>query len=128
MGVEISKKYLSGLLPDSELDGSGRGGYVLGVQKEGRLEPFLKTGGMAAKGLNGQVEPLKLYKTNTPFEDNVWVVVGVARNEMMFGMGSQIVRDLTIAILLALPFWNNWRPPGGYRRNQAHPLPGKMYW
>ena len=127
MGVEISENYLEEMLPARELDSQNQGSYMLArLAEDGSFEPMVVTGAgilttdsLAAEttrydslyrlSLRGKdayagVSRLHLYNTNTPFADEVWVVAGVEGEQELFGIGSKIVRNLLIAILVGLMF------------------------
>lgn len=132
MGVEVSVRYLEKLLPARELDDEGKSGYLLAEYGEdGSLLPLVSTFPMLnASGKErtatreteydslrklgkdekkegtfyADISRLRLYNTNTPFEDRVWVVAGVQSCDKLFGMGSRIVIQLLAAILIGLAF------------------------
>ena len=132
LGVEISTRYLTKILPARELDDGGNGGYMLAeygadgsllplvstlhetvimegekVQSQETVYDSLRELGMEEKteaSLYADISRLRLYNTNTPYEDRAWVVAGVQSKEKLFGMGSRIVLHLLLAILIGLAF------------------------
>ena len=54
--------------------------------------------------LYASAKKLHLYNTNTPFEDEEWLLVGIQKDDAIFGIGQQILWKVLAAILAALVF------------------------
>lgn len=133
MGVEISASHIQDMLPSSELNKNEQSGYMLVKSTEkdrwaplvasGILGERLKAAGTVLRveeskfdqvyvlnedkadgELYASAKKLHLYNTNTPFEDEEWFLVGVQKDDAIFGIGRQILWKVLAAILVALVF------------------------
>lgn len=133
MGIEVSDATLAGLLPSSELNDGEQSGYVIAQSDEaGRLLPFFLSGSAAKRGISletplelkdggytdfYQVEnlglqqsyyakavPFPMYNSNTPFEQNSWVLIGIQSGDSLFGLGHRIERNFILAVACAILF------------------------
>ncbi|QNM04534.1 ATP-binding protein [Qiania dongpingensis] len=129
MGIDISTKYLQDLMPYSELNQYSS--YLLAERTEdGSYIPLVSTGTIVSLGdekpesisleetkydglyaiesddekLYASVREMHLYNTNAPFSERVWVLAGVMEESGLFGIGSAVLRNLSMAILLSLVF------------------------
>lgn len=133
LGIELSQKHISGLLPFKELNSGDQSGYVLMKHKNSGWTPVISTGMLATRQLQQQpviemreteyenlfqieneagentdlyasVSQFHLYNTNTVFGDEVWAVAGIQQEVNLFGIGDRIVRALNFAIIVSLIF------------------------
>ena len=133
MGVEVSGSHIQDMLPSSELNKNEQSGYMLVKSTEkNRWRPLVASGilGERLKALGtvlnvedskfdqvyilnedkadgelyASAKKLHLYNTNTPFEEEEWFLVGIQKNEAIFGIGRQILWKVLAAILVALVF------------------------
>lgn len=134
LGVEISVPYFVKYLPKNELDTDDENGYLLLEQTgDGKIRPLIAEGTTEAYriGSNDQVEleetkyrslyqlsssvsdgrkmyacmePFRLYNTNAPFSDTVWILAGFRSSESLFGAREDIVKHLFLSLFIALLF------------------------
>ena len=129
LGIELSESYLKDFLPFREINDTSS--YVLAqAEADGTWRPILATGtvlsdtkvsdrisldetdysnlfqvsGSIRDEAFATVKELRLYNTNTPFSDRVWILAGVQRESTLFGVGQTILRNMTLAIAVALVF------------------------
>ena len=131
LGVELSLSYLESMLPSEELKDKNTGSYLLGIEKDSDTEiTNVLISGEDYSQVNGtneiteiyteknrqlikndmdediycDVEYLTLYNTNTPFEQQRWVLTGIIRGRNLFRFSSTVEKTLvrgTIATLMA---------------------------
>ena len=131
LGVELSLSYLEDMLPSEELKDKDAGSYLLGIEKESDTEiTNVLISGADYSMVNGDkkvteiyteknrqfiqndmdediycdVEYLTLYNTNTPFEQQRWVLTGIVRGKNLFRFSSTVEKTLirgTLATLIA---------------------------
>lgn len=131
LGVELSLSYLEDMLPSEELKDKDAGSYLLGIEKESDTEiTNVLISGADYSMVNGDkkvteiyteknrqliqndmdediycdVEYLTLYNTNTPFEQQRWVLTGIVRGRNLFRFSSTVEKTLirgTLATLIA---------------------------
>lgn len=133
MGVSITQDYLTSLLEADELFENKAGVYFLGItQDEGKTVQKVCANGSAYrtyfgdsdilsykkkgsiyqisgnketnKEVYGYVKPLNLYNTNTPFEKEQWVLIGMVGNNQVLSFSKQIKNSIVISIVIALFF------------------------
>lgn len=133
MGVEVSCSHIVDMLPSGELNKNELSGYLLVKSTEkNKWAPLVASGvlGERLKALgpslqardskfdqvyildedkdDGQLyasaKKLHLYNTNTPFEEEEWLLVGIQKDDAIFGIGQQILWKVLAAILTALVF------------------------
>ena len=134
LGVEVSVPYFVKYLPKNELDTDDENGYLLLAQDaDGKIRPLIAEGTTEAyrigekselefkktryRGLyelagsisgSGKMyaclEPFRLYNTNAPFSDTVWMLAGFRSSESLFGAREDIVRHLFLSLFIALLF------------------------
>lgn len=117
LGVNLSEKYLSKLLPADELGDDGVGGYFIALYhpKEGEFSHVLGFGDTSGltEGENGRftvntqthyvsMAPLHLYNSNVPFTSHRWVVVGSLPHQAMLSFVRKMVIATLIAVVIAL--------------------------
>lgn len=132
-GVEITCQYLQELLPSEELNRHQQSGYLLVMStEEGKWNPMTATGILGERleragvtleaketdfsnvfsldedKADGEIyasaRKLHLYNSNTPFEQEQWMLIGLQKKEVIFGIGEQILRRVLAAVLTALVF------------------------
>lgn len=131
LGVELSLSYLEDMLPSEELKDKDAGSYLLGIEKNSDTEiTNVLISGSDYSMVNGDkkvteiytknnrqliknnlsediycdVEYLTLYNTNTPFEQQRWVLTGIVRGKNLFRFSSTVEKMLirgTLATLIA---------------------------
>ena len=131
LGVELSLSYLDSMLPSEELKDKDTGSYLLGIEKDSDTEiTNVLISGADYSMVNGNkkvtkiyteknrlliqnnldediycdVEYLTLYNTNTPFEQQRWVLTGIVRGKNLFHFSSTVEKTLvrgTLATLIA---------------------------
>lgn len=133
IGMEISEKYMTELLPAKELDSGNSSGYMLARSREdGVLEPVVITGSIRTvfgDGENIGIRPeekadplwkigdapesgtfygipyeLSLYNSNTPFSGDRWYLMGIQSGGSIFGMGKRLLKDMFLAVMAGLVF------------------------
>lgn len=134
MGVEINQPYIQDMLNFSELNGSQRSAYVLGVLDEeaGTISPVLSSGpfystqfydtdtltfspasgsaytldprAKTSEKLSMALAPFQLYNTNTPFAQQEWVLAGVVAQNDLLAFSSQIRSNAALSVLLCFLF------------------------
>lgn len=133
LGIEVSKVYVEEQLSSMESEYSDENNYLLGIYEDGGVVPYLSTGILAGRimadgdrmelnktgydklsqldcdlgtgeNIYASLSFMHLYNNNTPFEEDVWVVVGVQGHEYLFGIGDRVTTNIAIGILLALVF------------------------
>ena len=129
LGIEISETYLKDMLPFREINDSSS--YVLAeALPDGMWRPIVATGTIISdvrssesirldpadytdfykvdsSGKNetyATAKRLRLYNSNTPFSDRVWILAGVQQEGNLFGVGKTILRNVASAIAIALVF------------------------
>ncbi|MEG3029149.1 MAG: EAL domain-containing protein [Oscillospiraceae bacterium] len=131
IGVELATGYLEKLLPYSEVSYGGDGMYVLGITNDNgkTITPVVTSGpaygtffsnsekifptssgypGVAtikkddSYTLFSGVEELKLYNSNTVFSDDVWVLMGICREQDILGFFTDFSKHLGFATIFAL--------------------------
>ena len=131
LGVELSLSYLEDMLPSEELKDKDAGSYLLGIEKNSDTEItnvlisgsdysmvngdkkvteiYTKNNRQLIKNILSEdiycdVEYLTLYNTNTPFEQQRWVLTGIVRGKNLFRFSSTVEKMLirgTLATLIA---------------------------
>ena len=131
LGVELSLSYLEDMLPSEELKDKDAGSYLLGIEKDSDTEItnvlisgsdysmvngdkkvteiYTKNNRQLIKNILSEdiycdVEYLTLYNTNTPFEQQRWVLTGIVRGKNLFRFSSTVEKMLirgTLATLIA---------------------------
>ena len=131
LGVELSLSYLEDMLPSEELKDKDAGSYLIGIEKNSDTEItnvlisgsdysmvngdkkvteiYTKNNRQLIKNNLGEdiycdVEYLTLYNTNTPFEQQRWVLTGIVRGKNLFRFSSTVEKTLirgTLATLIA---------------------------
>ena len=131
LGVDLSLEYLENMLPSEELKDESAGSYLLGIEKNSDTEiTNVLISGADYSQINGSqkvteiynsrdkqmirndageeiycdVESLSLYNTNTPFEDQKWVLTGIIRGKNLFIFSNSVKKALlrgALATLLA---------------------------
>ena len=131
LGVELSLSYLEDMLPSEELKDKDAGSYLIGIEKNSDTEItnvlisgsdysmvngdkkvteiYTKKNRQLIKNNLGEdiycdVEYLTLYNTNTPFEQQRWVLTGIIRGKNLFRFSSTVEKTLvhgTLATLIA---------------------------
>lgn len=131
LGIEVSLSYLEDALPSEELKDEDTGSYLLGIKKDSDTEiTNVLISGNDYSRVNGSkkvtkvyteknrqlissnldediycdVENLALYKNNTPFEQQQWVLTGIVRGKNLFLFSDTVKKTLirgTLATLLA---------------------------
>lgn len=105
VGIEISFSYLQKLLDYSELIGSGNSGYVLAMKNSDQQyqsmflngpyysRSFQHSSQFTVEGTDAQyignnvycsVSPLNLYNSNTPYESQQWVLLGLVDKSELY--------------------------------------------
>ncbi len=126
LGIELLQEYLETLLPSKELQDDEYGSYMLAVAKKSsqELTPVVLSGDMlsanldaldsfvlsedavSAKDGNGEhyaaVKPLVLYNNNTPFEDEVWYLLGSVPKQQLFAFSNHLIRNLLISVAVTM--------------------------
>lgn len=152
IGVEISVDYIRQLLPYDELEADGQAAYVLAVSHGGELRPVV-TAGTAYKVLFDEEQPpelgkqekvnqhfyrmdartkepvygcvryMQLYNTNTPFENDRWLLMGIIRRSDLMSFSNGITQSLMVALGVSVALGVLGMLGGGI------PLPGpSMSW
>lgn len=131
-GVEISLRHLIDMLPSEEISEDNYNGYMMGqYEADGNLLPIAYTGTIAARTVieNDSIhlenmdypdlylvdgarrnddmavvamQQLHLYNSNTPFEDEIWVICGVREYNSLFGFGQDILLNFSVTLIVAL--------------------------
>lgn len=123
LGVELSLSYLEDMLPSEELKDKDAGSYLLGIEKESDTEiTNVLISGADYSMVNGDkkvteiyteknrqliqndmdediycdVEYLTLYNTNTPFEQQRWVLTGIVRGKNLFRFSRTGIREIDL--------------------------------
>lgn len=134
IGVEVSSAALKAMMPEAELNSGIQSGYMLAeYDGKGRLAPFCMSGEAVnynfredtpfqleetaypefykASGSHrnkvsfyANTAPFQLYNSNTPFEKNSWVLVGIQNEESLFGMASRMLKNVALAVVFSLIF------------------------
>lgn len=133
MGVEVSSSHIVDMLPAGELNKNEQSGYLLVKSTEkNKWAPLVASGVLGERlralgpylnvqeskfdqvytldededdgKLYASAKKLHLYNTNTPFEDEEWLLVGIQKDDAIFGIGQQILWKVLAAILVALVF------------------------
>lgn len=129
LGVELSLTYLESMLPSEELKDKTTGSYLLGIENNSDTEiTNVLISGMDYSQVNGKqktteiytendrtlikntldediycdVEYLTLYNTNTPFEQQRWVLTGIIRGKNLFQFSSTVEKTLVRGTLYTL--------------------------
>lgn len=132
-GVEISIRHLKDMLP-AEIDEADYSGYLVALRSgDGSLVPIAYTGSAAAgimvenasihldesaysdlyyiretrdsnEVMMASVQELSLYNSNTPFEEEVWLICGVQSYDALFGFGEDVVVQFAVSLLVAFVF------------------------
>lgn len=128
LGVEMNAKYLSHLLPYSELDKGNHGAYLLAMEKQDSpLQTVFMNGTQFVEGehwsfepasrdkrlsrlLNGKAEQeiygafaeVSLYHKNTPYGDEHWYLVGMLPENHLFAFSANIKAAMVITLLMNL--------------------------
>ncbi len=134
LGVEIAVSYLYDYLPTGELDENEEGGYMLAVVGEdGNYTPVAGTGVLyelvqeagdtftladtkydnlslienvtiGTQQIYGSAYPLKIYSTHNPYGDADWVLIGLTKEEELFGLSRQLYFWIVVALSIGLIF------------------------
>lgn len=123
VGAEITHEHLDSLLPEAEINESGGGSYCLAVRKGGEdsydivfangtmgdamtvdlkregEETYLKN---YSKKTYVAMEKLNLYDTNTPYEDDEWVLLATVPSSELFAFSRRISFILIAAVVLTV--------------------------
>ena len=129
LGVELSLSYLESMLPSEELKDKASGSYLLGIENNSDTEiTNVLISGTDYGQVNGKkktteiytendrtlirndldediycdVEYLTLYNTNTPFEQQRWVLTGIIRGKNLFRFSSTVEKTLRRGTLYTL--------------------------
>jgi len=132
IGVDMSVSHLTSLLTADTFSREALGSYVLGMRQEDgsirvacaagtsykqnfhaedslltlQTEPedniFSVTGSRSGTNLCAAVIPLELYDSNTAFEGDQWVLVGMQPAESLMAFSRQFQRTAIIAVVAAL--------------------------
>ncbi len=131
IGVELTTTYLESLLPSEELQGRDNGSYVLAEYEEGSSEfkvvawdgllfqkcfgnedtiqaqnltedGLFSTDGKNETKLIGNVNNLKIYNNNTPFEDTHLALVGILEENTLFAVSQEVRQVLLVAAVIVL--------------------------
>lgn len=133
MGYEISTQYLQTLLPGREIN-DNYGGYILMSYKELEHCKIITASGSVVRNMldnleevslipskynncyllsklqladsqaYGMLQELSIYNSNTPFSEEKWALLGITNTEVLFGVGDDLMRDLSMAILFSIGF------------------------
>ena len=131
LGVELTTKYLSSLLPNKELGDSNKTAYILAQHKVGSDEctPYVAngalynrcfregmvipcsqtapTGGFILFGqddteLYGTMAKLNIYNNNNPFEDDELVLIAVEESDSLFYYSQNVKHNLLFVSAISL--------------------------
>lgn len=128
LGIEVTVDYFVQSLPYLELDSSGQSLYFIGVWNSGRnFDNVLISGNMIRSMLKDSshiglgkksmlnsiyqvndavvnslacIKPIQMYNTNTPFEEESWIIVGLQKEAVLFSNLEQIVKTAVLTTLL----------------------------
>lgn len=111
VGIDVSFSYLQKLLPYDELNKAGDSGFVLGLKENDqsylplylngpahtqdiKLNQRFKTTGKNIEYLNQSIycksEELNLYNSNTPYENEHWVLMGVIQKDQLYSFANHL--------------------------------------
>lgn len=127
MGIDVTLDYLQPMLPGEELMEDGSGSYLLAVNEneteefdpvifsgnvyESELNKKMKIDKMSdgsyridgeEKGIYCSAEYLELYDNNAPFENDKWVLIGLAREEDLNQVADHIQTAMSLAAAITM--------------------------
>lgn len=120
IGIDISFPHLKKILAYHELSQSETAGYVLAIQSsENTYQPQLVNGPYFSRmfdqsselvvnqntienSIYTSIHELNLYNSNTPYEDEKWVLMGIIDKNELFAFTNQIRDVFLISILIVL--------------------------
>ncbi|MCH4286199.1 MULTISPECIES: GGDEF and EAL domain-containing protein [Bacillota] len=123
VGISILEEYLTTLLPNEEINGSGHASYELGIttKKANVYSPVLdstlfdctsnltllqKEEGYYVENSRDEVyaaiETLHLYNTNTPYLDEQWTIMSLIKDDDLMAFSHHINISLILAGLITL--------------------------
>lgn len=132
IGVDVTVDYLSSHLKYSELGGEQSGAYFLGYSRDGgatyhmvcvngpmfqayfgqdriletrpggREGIVLLPGADGGEKLYGAVQPIKLYNSNTPFEEDHWALIGIQSQSYLLHFSERVHIMLQVTAVTAL--------------------------
>ncbi|MEG0592624.1 MAG: EAL domain-containing protein [Coprobacillus sp.] len=123
VGVDISFSYLQKLLPYDELTKSSNSGFVLALTEESQtylpmyingpsytqdikqLESFQTTGKdieYIDNAIYCKSEKLNLYNTNTPYEDEQWVLMGIIDKDELYSFADHLKDVFMIVFIIVI--------------------------
>lgn len=123
IGVDISFSYIQKIISYNELSQSGNAGYILAVRTaDHTYQPQFINGPYFSRSFNQSTElfvensdtisgdiytsiyELNLYNSNTPYEDEQWVLMGVIEKKELYSFTNHLqdVFLISIAIVLAV--------------------------
>ncbi len=131
LGIELTTKYLSSLLPGTELGDSDKSCYMLALRnvETDDITPIVASsslysrcfvagkefsaaqkedyGGFLVIGregskLYGAISDITIYNNNNPFEENQLCLVGLVQKDTLFAYSSHVKKTLFIVSLLSL--------------------------
>ncbi|MFR7590120.1 MAG: EAL domain-containing protein [Longibaculum sp.] len=112
IGIDIAFPYLQKILNYNELTSNEHGGYMLALQQDDHTYQSLFLNGpyysrsfkqfstIETKDNNGEYinneiycssSPIKLYNTNTPYEEEQWVLLGLVDKGDLFSLTNQMI-------------------------------------
>lgn len=134
IGVDVTTSYVTSLLNSGDFVREATGSYVLGLKQEDgsilvacaagasykqyfnaddtHLIPnevlssnsVMFTGTRNGRQMYASIMPLELYDTNTAFENDQWVLVGMQPAESLMAFSKQFTRMLAVAVAVAIVF------------------------
>lgn len=125
LGVEVTHDYLNTILPNIEINESGKGIYCIAIGNNDENYTRVFNNGdftsdgntIKVKDINNNLylrdalektyitmEPLKLYNTNTPYTNDQWVLMAMIQNDDLLSFSNNITFILMIAIIATILF------------------------
>lgn len=132
LGIEVSLSALEELLPKKELNSGKQSGYMLAeYQTDGTLMPFYTSEAVIGRNMDihtplsltatkyaslyriegiddtnnsfyGNITPVSMYNSNTPFENNSWALIGIQDKTGLFGIGNHTMWNVFLVVFLSL--------------------------
>ena len=115
VGIDISFDYLETILPHSTLNTNNDGAYVLALKQDSNqyIPLFInKDSSFSSKLLEDKLiddnlkdiyyngKDLKLYNTNTPYENEQWALLGVIEEDNLYAFSNHLQEVFVIGFIL----------------------------
>lgn len=129
LGVELSLDYLRSFLPAKEIGVDENGAYLLGIrQKNGEVRQILVEGSFYRARIGDKditlkqrektafyqvdldikeaetlacVKPMQLYNSNTPFEQEEWILAGLVHEDVLYQSSQRLILAFIVSIIMA---------------------------